>query len=181
MLYKRNFNVYGYKIDFYQTAVGAYCYVNGTRIKSMMFTTTSYRYIDDEVTLKIKYNRKPPLFLSGVLDIYIDDKLITESVPLKFSFRGLKNHESQLKAEANADLDNFDIEEAIAKYDKAKEELPDDYDIDFRLACCYSVLEHKKKCIYHLSRFIRHAHEPEFRIQKEDKLAWYRMVRNKDI
>lgn len=176
MYFRRNFNVYGYKIDFYQTGTGNYVYVNGIRVKSGMLPPFRvYKYVEDaDVTIKIDHKYSGVLKLSGKLDVYINDQLVAKDVALKFSFGSRKEHENTLKQKAFELMKMYDLQEAIDKYKEAQSLDPDDYDIDFRLACCYSLAEDSENCKNHMQRFRRKAHQPQFRIDREEHLAWYR-------
>ena len=75
----------------------------------------------------------------------------------------------------------FDYGEAIAALKKAAEIKPNDPEVQFLLACCYSVNEDTEKSLTHLDKAVAFGLKNKERIQSHNDLAFLRMQPQFDV
>ncbi len=69
----------------------------------------------------------------------------------------------------------YDIEGAIADFEKGLKIEPNDVSLHFNLACGYSMQEEKDKSLYHLNMAIRNGYKDVEKIKTHDDLAFLRI------
>lgn len=112
--------------------------------------------------------------LQVVLDLSRNGVLIQEEVPVKYSWKTpwLQN---KTKKDGLAKLKEYDLEEALANFERALEENPKDAEVHFHMACAYSVLERTREGFEALKNSVAYGLRDQEEILKHDMLAFLRM------
>lgn len=112
--------------------------------------------------------------LQVALDLSRNGKLIHENVPVKYGAMP-KKPANKAKKRGLAELKEYDLETALAEFDKALKEDPHDPEIYFHMACAHSVQENTGDGFWCLRKAVENGLKDTEMILNHDMLAFLRM------
>ena len=165
-------------IEFHNNWLGVeFVFVNGqevSKITSVWGAHHHFNIIEDGHVNRYVLTTKVNAFLQVLLDlsrngVYIEQNVIvkTGSIP-----KGPVNKE---KKKGLAYLQEYDLENAVIAFQKAKDANPSDPQIYFHLACAFSIQENVKEGFEALRMAVKHNLKDMEMILTHDMLAYLRM------
>ncbi len=112
--------------------------------------------------------------MAVTFDVLKEGKIIYDDIPLPYSLFTLKKRFSK-KKEAEAHLNEFELEEALAKLKKVLKHSPNDPEVHLYLARIYSVQEATEKGFDHLRQSLDNNLIEPHKILQDPMLAFLRM------
>ena len=109
-----------------------------------------------------------------VLDLSRNGELVQENVPVKFGSKP-KKPVNKAKKQGLAELQEYSLQSALAKFEKALEQEPNDPETYFHMACAHSVLENAREGFECLKKAVEHGLADTEMILEHDMLAYLRM------
>lgn len=141
-----------------------------------------------EDSFNLKYNRafmpmsaaQPTIVIQNVQGDINHQQPPSTSNNSSTSIVASSSKDTPFKISGDKKYADYDFDGAIADYKKSLSIKPTDYDVHFRLACLYSILEQVNNSLFHLNKAVEQGFVDFDQIKQHDHLAYLRSTSDFD-